>query len=129
MGVAPETSERLGRHAGLVATERGTWVDELLYEREPTQEEFDAAMTDLLQTLQALNVELNGSTPSGAASEGSDQVPRTVAYAVSEISDRLRRRNRPEAAQAVDIAWNAVLAGDIDDIATHVRYEARTSHS
>jgi hypothetical protein len=104
-------------------------VDELLYEREPTQKEFDAAMTDLLQTLRALNVELNGSTPSGAASERSGEIPRTVAYAVSEISDRLRRKNRPEAARAVDIAWNAVLAGDIGDIATHVRDEARAGHS
>jgi len=126
MEVTRETSERLRRHAGLVVSQRGTSVDELLYQREPTQAEFDLAMTDLLQ---ALNVELNGSTPSAAVSEGSDEVPRTVAYAVSEISDRLWRRNRPEAARVVDIAWNGVLAGDIDDITSHVRDETRAGPS
>lgn len=129
MGVTPETAERLCSHAGLVTSEHETSVDALLFGSEPIQGQFEAAMTDLLQTLQTVNLELNGEVPSESIGDsGDDAIPRSVAYAISEIGDRLRRKDRDEVAEMVDIAWNGVLAGDIDDVAGHVRDEIHARH-
>jgi hypothetical protein len=126
--VAPttDTIDMLRWHAGLITeapTSRGPSIDELLFEREPTQGEFDAALLDLLRTLQALSVELNGETPSEVIGTSEKELPTAAAYAISEITLRLRSRNRADAAWSVDLAWNAVLAGDIDDVIEHVQQE------
>jgi hypothetical protein len=84
-----------------------------------------AAVADCLRVLGSLNVELNGPHPSGHTSLRADAVPRGAAYAVSEVSRMLRAAGRDDAAWQVDTAWNAVLAGDVDDVAKHVAGEQR----
>jgi hypothetical protein len=53
-----------------------------------------------------------------------DQIPRQLAYAVAEIT-RMPREDAAstDAAWTVEIAWNAVLAGDIDDLHQHLQHE------
>jgi len=72
--------------------------------------------------MQSLNVEINGDSPSESVGLAADDIPRAVAYAISEITSRLRVRDEA-AASMVDVAWNAVLAGDIDDVRVHVQQE------
>src|SRR4051794_11415238 len=79
----------------------------------------DDALTRLIETIQALNQELNGERPSDVV-DGDLAVPRDAAYAVAEAARMLRDGGHVDAAWAVDMAWLAVLAGDIDDIGEHV---------
>ena len=126
MFVSEPTAERLRWHAGLITGDAfagSASLDELLFAREPGSAEFGAAIDDVLRTLQSLNVELNGEVPSSSISMTPADVPRGVAYSVSEITSRLRAKGQTDAASAVDVAWNAVLAGDIDDVVAHVREE------
>ena len=81
------------------------------------------AVTGFLLVLQRVNRERNGSRPSERLGVASDDVPRDVAYAVSEVTRMLRAAEAQDAAGRVDTAWNAVLAGDIDDLAEHVELE------
>ena len=83
------------------------------------------AVAGFLLVLERVNRELNGPSPSGRIGVGSDDVPRDVAYAVSEVTRMLRAAEAQDAAGRVDTAWNAVLAGDIDDLAEHVEGEHR----
>jgi hypothetical protein len=85
----------------------------------------DDALDDLVQTMAALNRELNGEVPS-ATTEGAEQIPRKLAYAIAEITRMLREESGlPDHAWRVETAWNAVLAGDIDDLDEHLRNERR----
>jgi hypothetical protein len=79
-------------------------------------------MDDLIDALQRLNTELNGDPPSESGA-GADSVPREIAYAVAEITRALRKAAQPDAAWKVDAAWNATLAGDIDDLGSHLNEE------
>ena len=54
-----------------------------------------------------------------------DHVPRSVAYAVSEVTAMLRDAEEHDLAGRIDTAWNAVLAGDIDNLAAHIELEYR----
>lgn len=123
--VSPKTRQRLLRHSGLGVDEAppGRSVDDCLAEGDVSTEQFDAAMDDLIATLQCLNVELNSPIPSELVGEAEDEIPRSVAYAVAEVTRALRAAKRADEAWMIDVAWNALLAGDIDDIRTYVREE------
>lgn len=124
MGATATTGERLRWHAGLITDcpdSGGSSVDELLFEGQPAQEEFAAAIDEVVRTLQSLNIELNGQRPSESVYERNDEVPRSVAYAISEMASRLRSKAQADAAWTIEFARNAVLAGDIDDVQAHVR--------
>jgi hypothetical protein len=124
--VSETTGQRLLQHAGLVATpDRSPLVDGCLASGEINGPRFDDALEDLIQTLQRLNTELNGEVPSKTFSN-SESVPRPVAYSISEITRTLRGASLLDTAAIVDIAWNAVLAGDIDDIRIHLEGERLT---
>lgn len=87
-----------------------------MFERKPTPAEFDGAIIDFLRTLQSLNLELNGERPSETIQARPGAVPRAAAYAISQVTTRLRSQDRADAAQSVEVAWDAVLAGDVDDV-------------
>jgi hypothetical protein len=93
----------------------------------------DAALDDLLAAFAALNRDLNGDVPS-ASSDPGGELPVRVAYAVSEIGRMLRKAipalpSANRAAWVVDTAWNAVLAGDVDDLDEYVALEGAASDS
>jgi hypothetical protein len=88
---------------------------------------------DFVAALADLNRELNGAVPSEHRGPAPD-IPRDAAYAVVEVVRMLRaaaesspaaqqRQELLDAVWALDTAWNAVLAGDIDDLHEHVADE------
>ena len=89
-------------------------------------------MADLVDVVALLNLELNGSTPSQSTHVVQD-IPRDVAYAVVVIINQLRQHaccevvetktSLTDAAWVIETAWLAVLAGDIDDLQTHLAEE------
>lgn len=83
------------------------------------------AMSDFIEAMARLNQEMNGAQPSAAVDGKEDYISRDVAYAVAEVTRMLRDAARVIEAWAVDTAWNAVLAGDIDDMAEHLEAEKR----
>lgn len=83
----------------------------------------EEALRDFLAAMQRLNIELNGQVPSSTVGENNADVPTALAYAVGEVARMLRDARRDADAWAVDTAWLAVLAGDIDDVAGHVAEE------
>ena len=91
----------------------------------PTGQGVGEAVTGFLLVLERVNRELNGPRPSERIGVSPDDVPRDVAYAVSEVTRMLRDAEAQDAARRVDTAWNAVLAGDVDDLAEHVEGEHR----
>jgi hypothetical protein len=87
-------------------------------------EELSEAVTDFLHTLSGLNHELNDDVPSENINISDASIPSSVAYSVAEVARMLRTSRETEReAWAVDTAWLAVLAGDIDDVHEHVRGE------
>lgn len=80
-------------------------------------------MSDFIEAMQRLNQEINAEQPSAAVDGKEDYVSRGVAYAVAEVTRMLRDAARVSEACAVDAAWNAVLAGDVDDVAEHLEAE------
>lgn len=88
----------------------------------------DAAVADFLDAMRRLNKEMNGEVPSEVVRDGAnDPVPRSVAYAISEVARQLGDTALELEAREVLIAWNAVLAGDIDDLDEHLEHERRTA--
>jgi hypothetical protein len=85
------------------------------------------AVADLLDAMARLNREMNGPVPSHVSGASDDVVPRSVAYAVSEVARQLGSSAHVIEAWQVDVAWNAVLAGDIDHLADHIELERRTN--
>jgi hypothetical protein len=93
----------------------------------------DGAVDDFVTVLDSLNRELNGSVPSEGVDDRQPDVPVSTAYAVSEVSRMLReaaedgREGTDPALLAwrVDVAWNAVLAGDVDSLVEYVAGEER----
>jgi hypothetical protein len=123
METFPETlRERFRAHAGLDHQSSSPSI--------VAGEDRQVAYDDLLEAFEQLNTYLNGTAPSKVIPAGPDTrvVPAAVAYAVSEITTMLRKTGDADHASAIEIAWNGVLAGDIDDICEHVRLEqsART---
>ena len=133
--ITEETMKRLRWHAGLAERPSGaggTPVAGCIGASDASSSELEPAMSDLFEALGLLNVELNGRLPSESRT-ATDAVPRSIAYAVAEISRMLRdaagrgRDDRSELAGhawRVDTAWLAVLAGDVDDLLSHVNDEA-----
>jgi hypothetical protein len=121
--VSPDTVRLLCWHAGL----QGDALDpESVSGATAAGQRVGKAVTEFLLVLERANHELNGPHPSERVGDGSvDHVPRSVAYAVSEVTGRLRDAEEHDLARRIDTAWNAVLAGDIDDIAEHVELEHR----
>ncbi|HJY78730.1 MAG TPA: hypothetical protein VKE95_18965 [Burkholderiales bacterium] len=87
-------------------------------------------MDDIVETLSAINREMNGAVPSETAIADA-KVSRRLAYAVSELQRMLRvfreSTNVNEVQQSartfertIESAWLAVLSGDIDDIREHI---------
>jgi hypothetical protein len=93
----------------------------------------DEALVDFIDALSDLNHELNGEVPS--ESTAADPIPTIttwLAYSVAVATRMLRTYGEKQqddevllAAWRVETAWEAVLAGDIDDIAEHVADEER----
>jgi hypothetical protein len=119
-----DTTSRLLWHAGITTApeQAGSSIADCTGAA-GTSGGLDEALGDLLVTLAQLNRELNGPVPSETANAAHD-IPRRVAYAIAEISRMLREDpGTTEHAWAVDTAWNAVLAGDIDNLDEHIRHE------
>lgn len=77
-------------------------------------------MDDFLDALCAANRELNGKVPSESVGSIDDPIPRSAAYAVSEAERMLRDAGEAADARRVAMAWNLVLAGDIDDLVSEL---------
>ena len=120
------TAGRLRRHAGLDDPEEGSPPTVAAVTANPSLDELDAAVSDFVDALEALNHELNGSEPSAAVSGKADAVAVETAYAVAEVARMLREAGAAQEAWAVDTAWLAVLAGDTDDVRQHVAEEKAT---
>jgi hypothetical protein len=119
-----ETTRRLRWHAGLEQAANGARISiaECIGVTR-IGERLDEALNDLLSTLTQLNGELNGPAPS-ETTDGADQIPLQLVYAITEIIRMLRDDpSTDDAAWTVETAWNAVLAGDIDDLHEHLRLE------
>ena len=98
----------------------------------------DAALREVIECLKVVNCELNGRTPSDVVwADKARLLSRELVYAVSSLildsvdqlermrqsSNELDRRPIRNALAELAIAWDAVLAGDIDDLEEHVRLE------
>jgi hypothetical protein len=119
-----DMTSRLRWHAGLdqAADGPGPLVVDCTG-TEGTPERLDKALADVLSALARLNHELNGPVPSASVG-GADHISRVLVYAITEIVRMLREDpDLSEAAWAVETAWGAVLAGDIDDLEQHLRDE------
>lgn len=114
-------------HAGLIESPAGEISLAAALDEQPLQvDDFMTARHDFVDTLSRLNQDLNGDVPSETV--GGLDVPRNVAYAVAEIARLLRERQPAEPVVAefaweLDVAWAAVLSGDIDDLAEHLHEE------
>jgi hypothetical protein len=87
--VTGETIRRLRWHAGLESVETNARsISECTYDG-GSRDRLGEAVADFVATIQSLNLELNGDSPS-AFGEHVDEVPRDVAYAVCEVSRMLR---------------------------------------
>ena len=112
--------ERLSQHA--FSSADGTTVCEATARRDRSQ--IEPATADFIEALDEYNGRLNGPVPSAGVGEAEeDVVSRRAAYAVVEVARMLRDAGADDCARQVDIAWAAVLAGDIDDIREHVTRE------
>ena len=89
---------------------------------------FLKALADVLDSFQQLNIELNGLIPSKNIDQQS-VIDRSIAYAASELITSLRKQltlaekidpGLYSAIWKLELAWAAVLAGDIDDINAHI---------
>jgi hypothetical protein len=95
--------------------------------------EYPSSFEDVMKVLQRLNSEVNGPTPSEIGSKDS-HFPRALIYAVHELirmlreaaaqatsDDELMRLER--GAWRLEVAWSAILSGDIDDLDEHIAEE------
>jgi hypothetical protein len=122
--IESEIIDRLLWHAGL----RGDPLDERSVSGSlAAGHDVSASVADFFSWMARLNHAMNGSVPSEAVGPKADAVPRHVAYAVSEVARQLGDTAHVNEAWAVDVAWNATLAGDIDDLAEHIDHERRTN--
>jgi hypothetical protein len=136
--VSAETSERLRYHADFdyegASDSSIPSVSSCTYPGEVNEGRLDEALSDLLDALEGLNRELNGPAPSENAwpPVAHPSVSTAVAYYVAVVTRMIRsygeRHSDPTAlrgAWLVETAWEAVLAGDIDDIKGHLAEEER----
>ena len=104
-----------------------TWPETRCFSR------VEQAFDDFLNTLGALNYELNGAVPSQGESHD-DALPRALVYAVTEVIRMLREgqieresecdhQQISHVAWRAEAAWSATLAGDIDDLRAFLEHE------
>ena len=91
------------------------------------------SVNDVIDALSEINHQLNGPVPSRSTIADAN-VPRQLVYAISEILRFLRKFRETSEATAeqrsatrfereIEIAWSAVLSGDIDDLRQHISEE------
>ena len=133
-----EALQRLGSHASAPEGESFTLA---LYqaERQASAPELRSSFDDILACFEAVNLALNTPRPSESIGGKAEALPRSLVADISEIlslgwsyhwrwtsSERFTETFRTELASMlvqISIAWDAVLAGDIDDIREHVQTE------
>ncbi len=125
------TVKRLRYHAGLeqnVELEVPSMA-ELLWRKETLRE----CTEDVIEALETLNLDMNGSIPSQSTTRKA-QFPRDLVYAISEIirlthqsvngaTSDTEREDATRAAWKLEVAWAAILAGDIDNLRKHIAEE------
>jgi hypothetical protein len=122
--ISKHTRQRVRWHAGL----EGDPLDPLSVSGSlAAGRGVERAVNDFFDVMSRLNREMNGDVPSEILTGGDDPVPRDVAYAVSEVARQLGDTAHIIEAWEVDVAWSAVLAGDIDDLAEHTEHERQTN--
>ena len=118
--ITSETFELIRSHAGLnVRDPDGSFVSDALLLGKPV----DTPVASLVDAFQRMNIEINGRKPSETVGDDNFQLPVHLVYAVAEVVRMLRDEGFDEHAWAVDTAWLAVLAGDVDDVPDHVAME------
>jgi hypothetical protein len=122
--VSPDTTQRLRWHAGLEQAVAGSLptISDCTRPASALATRLEDALADFVATLEQLNHELNGDTPSQTIT-GATEIPRAVAYAISEVARALRDAGAAQGTWTVETAWSAVLAGDIDDLQQHLNEE------
>lgn len=125
---------RLRWHAGLEESYEGDQpsISASTWKANFSATSIGRATSDVVDLLEELNKDLNGSTPS-ESTDYAENIPRSLAYAMSEILLLLRDSRNDLPSQSNDLtrrslwtietAWNAVLAGDIDNLREHLAYE------
>ena len=134
----PQALQKLSQHASAPEGESFTLA---LYhaERQAAIPELRGLFDDILSCFEVINHALNTEHPSEAITGKADSLPRSLVANVSEIlsigwsyylrwtsSDRFTVTFRTELVSMlvqIGIAWDAVLAGDIDDIREQVQAE------
>jgi hypothetical protein len=135
--------QRLRNHAngaGSTLPERESFLFALWQaKREAHSPDLRSLFDNILSCLEVVNHALNTRHPSGTVSGKAEVLPRSLAADVSTIlyvgwhhvsqwssSQKFSEAFRTELAtmlEQIGIAWDAVLAGDIDDIREHVQTE------
>ena len=98
------------------------------------QTRLKASVEHVLLEFQKANLILNGPVPSESTDQRGD-IPSQLAYAVSNLITQCAELNASNQASdrrqwtsgltwVLSCAWDAVLAGDIDDVIAHVEMEA-----
>ena len=131
------TLERLRGHAGLKESNSVDipFISECTWPRGRVNANLESSFADFISTLDDLNRELNGEFPPSSTSKASD-IPRDVVYAVTEIIRMLRESLDDAESQRevtwfgravwfAEVAWSAVLSGDIDDIGRYLHEEEK----
>jgi hypothetical protein len=133
--VSQETEARLGFHAFPERDDLSPVpsISSCTWPGAQNEGRLEEALADFLAALSALNHELNGEVPSDSTAD--DPVPAvstSLAYSVAvvirmirEYGEKRQDANAVLGAWRVETAWEAILAGDIDDIAEHVADEER----
>ena len=129
-GEASDPFLRLSRHAGLAKPRSGDPPSIFEVTGSPRSADLDEPIADAIAALGEVNVLLNGAVPSRTVGTAANSVPRSLAYAVSEIVRMLRQDAQASiAAGAIEIAWNAILAGDVDDLSEQIRLEQQAKRA
>jgi hypothetical protein len=134
----PQALQKLSQHAG--APEGDSFTLALCQaERQQVIPELRRSFDDILSCLEVINHTLNTEHPSEAIAGKADDLPRALVANVSEIlsigwschlrwttSGKFTATFRTELSSMlvqIGTAWDAVLAGDIDDIRQHAQAE------
>ncbi len=136
MTANPSGVQRLLWHAGLAERPggaAGVSISEITSPATASSEGLAESLDDFVAALSELNRVLNGDVPSELTSGKAEDVPRAAAYATEEVVWMLRRAAEDAASPAeaeslldavwmIEVAWHAVLAGDVDDLWEHVAH-------
>ena len=133
---AVEAIERIRMHAGFVASPpNAADIGMLIYEAKNGRPlgDIEIAAADIVRCLSLINLEINAPIEL----PGESKIPGSLVSAISQIvcdciefalrfNDEKSAKRMLTAAWIIQLAWNAVAAGDIDDIEEHVRLERGT---